>query len=204
MISPARSDILLDIAFNTSTGGSIVIKPDEIIYLPSLYKYVKYISNEKAKTLISTNITPSKYFKDKFNLSIEYKIQFNLEFFDKNHNPIAFYVMQDENPTPSYSLQAYTTYRKCISISPHNSNNIIVNYDSDTDDCYCSNFPKYYIKAVPSLLKISLLPIDKLLFNEYINKNRSFLDRNGIYVICPTLKLITSVATYKKALIEFD
>ena len=45
-IAPARSDILLDIAFTTSKGNSIIVKPNEVLYVPSPYKYVKYISSE--------------------------------------------------------------------------------------------------------------------------------------------------------------
>ena len=201
-ISPARSDILLDISFTTSTGNSIVIKPNEVIYVPSPYKYVKYISSERTKTVISANITANKLCKDKFHLIIEYKIQYNLEFFDKNHMPIPFYVLQDNNPTPSYSLQAYSIYTKHVYLCGGSVNNLVSEYSSESETYYCSELPKYYIKAASSLLKLSLAPISKLSYNKYVNKNKELLDPRGVCVVSPILKLITSISIYRKALVE--
>lgn len=204
LISPARSNVLLDISFTTSTGDSIIIKPNEVIYIPFPYKYVKYISNEQTNTIISSHIAPSNFNKYKYDLYVEYKIEYNLEFFDELNNPIPFYILQDNTSTISYTLQAYSIYKKHVCLCGGNVNNLVIDYDSDYDNCYCSELPSYHIKALSSLIDLSLIPINCLTCNPYINQNNISLDPLGVYVISSTIGLFTTLYTYRKSLVEID
>ena len=84
--------------------------------------------------------------------------------------PIPFYVLQNNKPTPSYSLQAYSTYKKHVYLCGGSVNNLVIDYNSESENCYCSILPKYNIKAASSLLKISLDPINKNAFDEVLNQ----------------------------------
>lgn len=190
LISPARNGSGFEVVFvDEEIGGYFYVKPDEVFYMTDDYKYVKVVDNTFETTMTVKSFTPTPLNTGYYDLVIEYRFDYALEFFDEDNNAKAAYIQN----TPVYQIQAYSTYTKTVQLYGGEIQNTVTTLSSFSGQC-CSKYPEYNIQTTADIIKAENLPIQELICNPYVDQSKNELDEDVIYTPSITIGLFTIIS----------
>lgn len=192
IISPSKNGTNNNVVFQ---NGSINLTTpaDNIYYIPSNYSSVQIVTDSFVTTLsvkfFKENLTRKGY----YDLTIEYRFDYVLQFFDSQDKVLPVYIQN----TAVNQVQAYSIYTKHVTLCGGNVKNTVTTLNSVTGQC-SSNLPEYNIQSTADVLKIDLCKVSDLTCNSYVDQSQNSIDPLGVYTVCVTIGLFTIISLFRQ------